>query len=115
MQPPTRWGPQSGKLARAAGIAVVGLALVVAALAFLLPLLGQGAVYLIELLATISVELVTSIGTGVSVWGVLGTIVKAGATALMTPTGSGILALVVIIGFLAMYWLLRLLESEKER
>jgi hypothetical protein len=102
------------RLARAAGLAVVGVALVAAVAFVLLPLLGRGVVYIVEGFAAASLSLITSIGNGASIWSVLGTVAKAGAIALMTPAASGALALLVLVGVLALYGLLRLLDSEKE-
>src|SRR2546423_15470622 len=89
-----------GRLARAAGLAVVGVVLIAAVVFVLLPLLGRGLVYVIELFATAAVGLVTSISAGVSIWTVLGTVAKAGAAALMTPAASGALAPLVLVGLL---------------
>ena len=79
----------------------------------LLPLLGRSFVRAIELLVAGCVWLATSIGVGVSIWDVLGTIARAGARGLTTPAASAGLAVLVLVGVVALYWLQRLLESEE--
>jgi hypothetical protein len=103
----------ASRLARVAGLMVVGLGLTVAAVFVLLPLLGRAFVGVIELLVAGSVWLATSIGVGVSVWDVLGTIAGAVASGLTTPAASAGLAVLVLVGIVALYWLQRLLESEE--
>jgi hypothetical protein len=100
--------------ARAAGLALIGVAIVAAAGFVLLPLVGRGLVRLLEFFMTALVATVGSISTGASIWSVVGTIAKAGAAALMTPVASAVLAALVLVAFGALYALLRLLESEKE-
>jgi hypothetical protein len=101
------------RVARFAGLALVGLTSVAAAGFLLLPLLGRVFVRAIELTVAGCVWLATSIGVGVSMWDVLGTIARASAGALLTPTGSLALSILVVIGIMALYWLQRLLESEE--
>jgi hypothetical protein len=91
-----------------------GLGLIAAAYWVLLPLLGRAFVRTIELLVAVCVWLATSIGVGVSVWELLGTIGGAVASGLATPTASIVLALLVLLGVVALSWLQRLLESEEE-
>ncbi len=108
----TRWaGPG---LARAAGLALIGVAVVAATGFVLLPLVGRGLVRVLEFFTSTLVFAVRSISAGASIWSVIGTIAKAGAAALMTPAASAVLAVLVLIAFAALYGLLRLLESEKE-
>ena len=104
--------PASG-LARVAGLVVVGVGLAAAAVFVLLPLLGRSFVRVIGLLVAGCVWLATSIGVGVSMWDVLGTIARAAASGLTTPAASAGLAVLVLVGILALYWLQRLLESEE--
>ena len=104
----------AARLARVAGLVIVGFSLVAAAVFVLLPLLGRAFIRVIELLVTGCVWLATSIGVGVSIWNVLGTIGRAAASGFETSTASVALAVLVIIGIVALYWLQRLLESEEE-
>jgi len=99
--------------ARAAGLALLGLSSAVAAGFVLLPLLGRAFVHGIELVVAACVWLATSIGVGVSVWEVLGTIGQVTVGALLTPAGSLALSILVVIGIIALYCLQRLLESEE--
>jgi hypothetical protein len=101
------------RLARFAGLALVGLACAATAGFFLLPLLGRAFVAGIELTVAGCVWLATSIGVGVSVWDVLGTIGRVSVGALLTPTASLALSILVVVGIMALYWLQRLLESEE--
>jgi TRAP-type C4-dicarboxylate transport system permease small subunit len=100
-------------LARAAGLALAGLAAAAGGAFFLLPLLGRAFVRSIGLAVTACVWLATSIGVGVSAWDVLATIGRAIVAALLTPTGSLALTILVVVGIMALYWLQRLLESEE--
>jgi hypothetical protein len=102
------------RFARYAGLAVGGLTLTVAAFFVVLPLLGRAFVRSIELLVAASVWLATAIGVGVSIWDVLGTVGRALAGELATPTASVLLGGLVLVGIVALYWLQRLLESEEE-
>ena len=103
------------RYARLAGLAVAGLSLVIAGAFLLLPLVGRAAVRSLELLVAGSVWLANSIGAGVSLWDVAGTIGKAAIGSLISPTGSIVLAGLVAVGIGALYLLQRLLESEEER
>src|ERR1700730_929066 len=105
--------PAAG-FARYAGLVVVGLSLIAAAVFVLLPLLGQALVRTIELLAAGCVWVATSISVGVSIWDVLTTIGRAAAGELATPAATVVLALLVLVGIAALYWLQRLLESKEE-
>ena len=62
----------ASRLARVAGLVVVGFGLAAAAVFVLLPLLGRSFVRVIGLLVAGCVWLATSIGVGVSMWDVLG-------------------------------------------
>ena len=103
----------ASRLARVAGLVVVGFGLAAAAVFVLLPLLGRSFVRVIGLLVAGSIWLATSIGVGVSMWDVLGTIARAAASGLTTPAASAGLAVLVLVGIVALYWLQRLLESEE--
>jgi len=103
----------AGRRFRFAGLALVGLICLTAAGYVLLPLLGRAFVRGIELIVSACVWLATSIGVGVSVWDVLATIGRVSVGALLTPTGSLALSILVVVGIMALYWLQRLLESEE--
>ena len=104
----------AARLARIAGVTVVGLSLIAVAIFVVLPLLGRMFVRLVELLVAGCVWMATSIGVGVSVWDVLATIGRAAAGGLATPAASVALAVLVLVGIAALYGLQRLLESESE-
>ena len=104
----------AARFARLAGLVLVGLSLAVAAAFIGLPFLGRGAARGIEWLVEGCVWLATSIGAGVSLWDVVGTIGWAAIQSVVSPTGSAVLAGLVVVGILALYWLQRLLESEEE-
>ena len=103
----------AARFARAAGLVVVGLGLVMAVF-FLLPLIGRVFVQAVELLVGASVWLATSIGVGVSLWQVVGTVGRAAASGLTTAAGSLAFTVLVLVGIVALYWLQRLLESGEE-
>jgi hypothetical protein len=107
--------PAAG-FARYAGLVIVGLGLIAAAVLVLvlLPLLGRALVRGVGLLVAGFVWVATSISVGVSIWDVLGTIGRAAAGQLTTPAASVVLALLVLVGIAALYLLQRLLESEEE-
>jgi len=105
--------PAAG-FARNAGLVVVGLSLIAAAVFALLPLLGRALVRAVELLVAGCVWVATAISVGVSIWDVLGTIGRAAAGELATAAASVVLALLVVVGIAALYCLQRLLESEEE-
>jgi hypothetical protein len=102
----------AARIARVAGLALGGLGLIAAAVFLLLPLLGRAFVQGVGWLVTACVWVATSISVGVSLVDVLGTIGRAAASGLATPTASVLLTLFVVVGVAAMYWLQRLLESE---
>jgi hypothetical protein len=107
-------GGPATRLARFAGVALVGLGFAATAFFVLVPLLGRAFVRTIELLVAASVWLATSIGVGLSFWDVLGTIGRAAAGGLATSTASVALGVLVVVGIVALYWLQRLIESEEE-
>lgn len=104
----------AARLARFTGLACVGLVLTIAAAYYLPPLIRWAFVGIVELVVAGFVWVATSIGVGVSMWDVLATIGRATIGSLVTPAGSIGLAILVVIGIMALYWLQRLLESEEE-
>jgi len=107
-------GRPAAGCARYAGLVVVGLSLIAAAVLVVLPLLGRALVRAVELLVAGCVWVATSISVGMSIWDVLRTIGRAAAGELATPAASVVLALLVLVGIAALYGLQRLLESEEE-
>ena len=107
-------GRPAAGFARYAGLVVVGLSLIAAAVLVVLPLLGRALVRAVELLVAGCVWVATSISVGMSIWDVLRTIGRAAAGELATPAASVVLALLVLVGIAAVYGLQRLLESEEE-
>ena len=95
-------------------MALVGLSCAAAGVFIVLPVLGRTAVRGTEAFIAGFVWLATSIGVGVSMWDVLATIGRAAFGSLLTPTGSIVLSILVVVGIMALYWLQRLLESEEE-
>ena len=61
-----------------------------------------------------SIWLAASISSGSDAWTILGTVGRAAAGTLGTPQASGIIALLVVVGALALFGLQRLLGSEEE-
>jgi hypothetical protein len=106
-------GP-GARLARFAGVSLIGVGFMAAGLFVLLPLMGTAFVQAIQLMVAACVWLATSIGVGLSFWDVLGTIGRAAAGGLATPTASIVLGVLVLVGIVALYWLQRLIESEEE-
>ena len=104
----------AARLTRFAGLALVGLALTATAFFVLLPLLSSAFVRSIELLVTGCVWLALSIGVGASVWDVLGTVGRAAGSGLASSKASIVLAVLVLVGIVALYFLQHLLESEEE-
>ena len=106
-------GP-AAKLARAAGLALLGVGAAWAAWFVLLSFLVHGFVRGIDLLVAACVWLATSMAAGVSLWSLLRTVTAALAAALVTPVASMVLAAVVLVAVVASAWLQRLLGSEEE-
>jgi hypothetical protein len=106
-RPAARW-------ARIGGVAALGAIVATGSLVLVLPFAARAFVRGIVLLASACVWLATSLSTGVSVWTLAGTIWRAAANQLSTPTLSIALWSLVALGALAFYWLQRLLGSEEE-
>ena len=105
---------RAARLVRVAGLACGGLSLAALSVFVLLPMLGRGFIRGLGLVVTGCVWLATSVGTGVSLWDVLWTIVRAAAGGLATPAASAMLAVLVLVGVVALYVLQRLLDKEEE-
>ena len=104
----------AARLARAAGLVLVGVSLAWAAWLVLLPFLVHGLVRSIDLFVAGCVWLATSIAAGASIWSVLRTITGALTAAVVTRAASAVLAGLVLILVVASYLLQRLLGSEEE-
>ena len=102
------------RFVRAAGVAVLAVALAGATAFLLLPLAVRGFVRGIELVMAGTVWLAMSISVGVSIWTVLGAVGRAAAAALMTRQASAVLAGLVLVAAIALWGLQRLLGSEEE-
>src|SRR5262245_25568700 len=88
----------AARIARTAGLVLGGSSLIAAAVFLLLPLLGRAFVQGFGWLVSGCVWVATSIGVGVSLLDVLGTIGRAAASGLATPTASLLLSLLVLVG-----------------
>jgi len=109
--PPSRRAP---RLARLFAVLSIGLGLSGTAAYYVFPLAGRLFVRSVELFVEGCVWAATSIGAGVSIWSVVGTIIRAALASLATPAGSLALTILVVIGIAALYWLQRLLDAEEE-
>ncbi len=103
-----------GRLARLAGLALIGAVMASGTLYLLIPLATRGFVRGIALLAAGCVWLATSISMGASVWSLCATMWRTAAGLLATPVVSAVLWGLVAVGALALYGLQRLLGSEEE-
>jgi hypothetical protein len=99
--------------ARLAGIATASITAILGAAYLLLP----AAAWLVvrTLTATLNgcVWMAASLSSGTDGWTIATTIGRAAADAITTPQASGVIALLVVVGALAIYGLQRLLGSEK--
>ena len=103
-----------GRLARLAGLALVGAVVALGTVYLVVPLAARLFVRAITLTAAGCVWLATSISMGVSVWTMCATMWQTATGALATPTASLALWGLVAVGGGAVYWLQRLLGSEEE-
>jgi hypothetical protein len=106
-------GP-STRVARLAGVAIVGIVAAGAGTFLLLPLLIGWFVRGLELTVNACVWLAASLGAGVDAWTIASSVGRAAAAALVTPRALGIIAGLVLIGAVALYGLQRLLGYEEE-
>jgi hypothetical protein len=102
------------RTARLAGIGVVSLIVAVGAAYVLLPIVAWGFVRALSLTLNGSVWLAAAIGSGADAWTIVRTIANAAAGTLTTPQASGAIALLVVVGALALYGLQRLLGSQED-
>ncbi|MGE5246489.1 MAG: hypothetical protein ACM3SQ_19865 [Betaproteobacteria bacterium] len=107
-------GVPGRRWARDVGLVLLAVTGASAGILLLLPLLVRGFVRALELVMTGCVWLAMSISVGVSVWSVLASVGRAGAAVLVTPQGSAVLAILILVAALAIYGLQRLLGSQEE-
>jgi hypothetical protein len=100
--------------ARLAGIGIVAVVSTVAGAYLLLPAAVRLFVRSLMLIVNGSVWLAASLSSGTDGWTVASTVGRAAASTLSTPQVSGFVALLVLVGGLAVYGLQRLLGSEEE-
>jgi hypothetical protein len=93
---------------------VVSLIVAVGAAYVLLPIVAWGFVRALSLTLNGSVWLAAAIGSGADTWTIVSTVADAAADSLTTPQASGAIALMVVVGALALYGLQRLLGSGED-
>ena len=99
---------------RLAGIGVVAVVSTVAGAYLLLPAAVRLFVRSLMLIVNGSVWLAASLSSGTDGWTIATTVGRAAASTLSTPQVSGFIAVLVLIGGIAVYGLQRLLGSEEE-
>ncbi len=100
--------------ARTAGLALLAAVLTIGAAFLLLPLAARGFVRLIELLLDACIWGAMSLSIGTSEGGLLRTIGRASASAVVSGAGSAVLAALVLVAAAAFYGLQRLLGPSEE-
>ena len=103
-----------GRLARLAGLAIGSVALVAAAVWFLLPLGVRALVRGMSLVVDGCVWFAASISTGADAWTILKTVGRAAGSALVSPQAFAVVSGLVLAGALALLGLQRLLGSDEE-
>jgi hypothetical protein len=99
---------------RLAGIGVVAVVSTVAGAYLLLPAAVRLFVRSLMLVVNGSVWLAASLSSGTDGWTIATTVGRAAASTLSTPQVSGFIAVLVLVGGIAVYGLQRLLGSEEE-
>ena len=102
------------RLVRRGGLALAGIGVVALAGYLLIPLAARTFVRAVAWLATGSVRVATSLSSGSSLWTIGGSVWSGTTAALVTPTASAALWVLVLIAVLALYGLQRLLDSDEE-
>jgi hypothetical protein len=97
-----------------AGIGVIAVVATIAAGYVLLPLAVRGFVRLLTLTLNASVWFAAALGSGNDAWTIASAVGRAGASALVTPQISAIIAGLVLIGAVALFGLQRLLGTEED-
>jgi hypothetical protein len=104
----------AGRMARLAGLGVTAAIIAVALGFFILPLVVRAFVRVLELTLNGSLMLVASLGSSADGWTVATTLAKAGGRVLLTTPSILVLAVLVLVGAVALYALQRLLGTEEE-
>jgi hypothetical protein len=99
---------------RLAGIGIVAVVSTVAGAYLLLPAAVRLFVRSLMLIVNGSVWLAASLSSGTDGWTIATTMGRAAASTLSTPQVSGFIAVLVLVGGIAVYGLQRLLGSEEE-
>src|SRR6476660_6673122 len=99
---------------RLAGIGVVAVVSTVAGAYLLLPAAVRLFVRSLMLVVNGSVWLAASLSSGTDGWTIATTVGRAAASTLSTPQVSGFIAVLVLVGGIAVYGLQRLLGTEEE-
>ncbi|HEY7172851.1 MAG TPA: hypothetical protein VH417_18495 [Vicinamibacterales bacterium] len=99
---------------RLAGIGVVAVVSTVAGAYLLLPAAVRLFVRSLMFIVNGSVWLAASLSSGTDGWTIATTVGRAAASALSTPQVTGFIAVLVLVGGIAVYGLQRLLGSEEE-
>ena len=100
--------------ARLAGIGIVAVVSTVAGAYLLLPAAVRLFVRSLMLIVNGSVWLAASLSSGTDGWTIATTVGRAAASTMSTPQVSGFIAVLVLVGGIAVYGLQRLLGSEEE-
>ena len=93
---------------------MVSLVMAVATAYVLLPLAAWAFVRALTLTLNGSVWLAAAIGSGADGWTIVRTVANAAVAALTTPYASAGIAVLVVLGALALFGLQRLLGSEED-
>jgi hypothetical protein len=102
------------RTARLAGVGIVTVVMTVAAAYFLLPFAAWAVVRMLTWTLNGSVEVAAAFGSGTDVWTIVTTLAWAVGRAVTTPQVSGAIALLLVVGGVAMFGLQRLLGSEED-
>jgi hypothetical protein len=97
-----------------AGVGIVAVVVTVAAAYFLLPFAAWAVVRALTLTLNGSVQVAAAFGSGTDGWTIVTALARAVGGAVATPQASGAIALLVVVGGLALFGLQRLLGSEED-
>lgn len=97
-----------------AGMGVVAVVATVAAGYFVLPAVAWACVRSLTWTLNASVSFAAALGSGEDAWTIVTSVARAAARTLVTPKVSAAIALLVLLGAVALFGLQRLLGSEEE-
>ena len=97
-----------------AGVGIITVVVTVATAYFLLPFAAWAIVRAFTLTLNGSVEVAAAFGSGADGWTIVSAVASAAGSAVATPQISGAIALLVVVGGLALFGLQRLLGSEED-